>query len=274
MNMETDGMETAIDNLEAIRSFWSQQATQHKLSHEASWSDLPVIEMEIREITGLLHDGDQVLDVGCANGFSTLAFATNKQISIRGLDYLPEMIDQAQAQLATRADQVEDRVSFAVGDITDIPEPDHRYDKVIVIRVCINLADWNRQAKALAEVTRVLKPGGLLLLSEATLQGWQQLNSFRNEWGLSDIPMPSFNLYLDESKVVQEVEESLELVEIRNFASSYYVGTRVFKPLLAKALANESRVADPLMHWNRWFSELPAAGEYGTQKLFVFRKRG
>ena len=25
--------------------------------------------------------------------------------------------------------------------------------------------------------------------------------------------------------------------------------------------------------WNRWFAQIPAAGDYGTQKLFVFRKR-
>jgi hypothetical protein len=28
------------------------------------------------------------------------------------------------------------------------------------------------------------------------------------------------------------------------------------------------------MEWNRWFAQLPAWGDYGTQKLFVFRKTG
>ena len=26
------------------------------------------------------------------------------------------------------------------------------------------------------------------------------------------------------------------------------------------------------MEWNRWFAQLPAAGDYGTQKLMIFRK--
>ena len=30
--------------------------------------------------------------------------------------------------------------------------------------------------------------------------------------------------------------------------------------------------ADPRMEWNRWFSQLPSWGDYGTQKLFVFQK--
>jgi hypothetical protein len=43
---------------------------------------------------------------------------------------------------------------------------------------------------------------------------------------------------------------------------------------LARALGGTIDAADPLMHWNRWFAELPPAGDYGTQKLFVFRKNG
>ena len=31
-------------------------------------------------------------------------------------------------------------------------------------------------------------------------------------------------------------------------------------------------VADPNLQWNRWFAQIPAAGDYGTQKLFVMRK--
>jgi hypothetical protein len=64
----------------------------------------------------------------------------------------------------------------------------------------------------------------------------------------------------------------MKLVEVSNFASTYYVGTRVLKPLLAKATNAPLNIADPHAEWNRWFSQLPAAGDYGTQKLFVFEK--
>jgi len=164
-------------------------------------------------------------------------------------------------------------VTFGVGDITALKQPDAAFDKLTVIRVVINLGAWENQAKALRECARVLKPGGMLLLSEATLQGWRRLNEFRAEWTLPEIPMPPFNSYLDEDSVAQAVRDSMELVELVNFASSYYVGTRVVKPLLARALGGEIDAADPKMHWNRWCSELPPAGDYGTQKLFVFRKK-
>jgi ubiquinone/menaquinone biosynthesis C-methylase UbiE len=229
--------------------------------------------MEIEKILSHLTDGDRVLDIGCANGHSSLAFASQRRINLRGLDYIPEMIAQAKAHLSDIEFKLLGEIEFDVGDITALNEPDECYDKVIVIRVLINLGEWECQRKAFLHCARVLKPGGTFLLSEATMQGWQKLNQFRSEWGLSNIAIPPFNQYLDENKVVEAAGDLLELVEISNFASTYFVGSRVLKPLLALALNEKIDIGNPLMEWNRWFSQLPACGDYGTQKLFVFRKR-
>lgn len=259
-------------NLDQIRDFWREQALEHGQSHKASWSDQRVIDLEVATILKFLEDNDRVLDVGCANGYSTVQFASQKAIAIRGLDFTPEMIEQAQQRLADIADKLVGTVSFGVDDITSLSERADTYDKVVCIRVIINLREWSRQVQGLGECARVLKPGGILLLSEATLQGWNQLNKFRREWGLPDIPMPPFNQYLDQDQVIQALDHQLRLVEIVNFASTYYVGTRVLKPLLIKALGTEIDVANPDMEWNRWMSQLPAWGDYGVQKLFVFKK--
>ncbi len=260
-------------NIDQIRAYWAQQAVNFGLSPTASWSDHMVIEMEIREILKRLTDGDRVLDLGCGNGYSTVQFASQRRIWIRGLDYVLEMIEQARLRLGGLASQLLGTVEFDVGDVTSLNEATATYDKVIAIRVIINLGEWSRQVQGLRECTRVLKSGGTLLLSEATLQGWHQLNRFRREWGLADIPMPPFNRYLDQERVIQEVSSELQLVEIVNFSSTYYVGTRVLKPLFIQALGTKMDVADPNMEWNRWFAQLPAWGDYGTQKLFVFLKK-
>jgi SAM-dependent methyltransferase len=210
--------------------------------------------------------------VGCANGFSSIQFASRRKIYLRGLDYIPEMIEESRRRLQQANAELLGTVDFDVGNITDLAEKSESYDKVVVIRVLINLGSWDQQRQGLHECLRVLRPGGMLLLSEATLQGWERLNSLRAEWGLPDIPVPPFNEYLDQERVMSELAGKARLMEISNFASTYYVGTRVLKPLLAKATNAPLNVADPHAEWNRWFSQLPAAGDYGTQKLFVFEK--
>lgn len=229
--------------------------------------------MEIREILRFLNDGDRVLDIGCANGYSTVQFASQKQLDILGLDYIPEMIDQASLRLTGLPGKLAGNVSFEVGNILELQHPADAYDKVIVTRVVINLGEWANQLRGLKESARVLRPGGLLLLSEATIQGWSRLNGFRREWNLPDIPIPAFNNYLDQEQVVERLSSELEALEVLDFASTYYVGTRVLKPLFIQALGVDIDAADPNLEWNRWFAQLPAAGDYGTQKLFVFRKR-
>ena len=258
--------------LEEIRAFWTQQALQHGESASASWSDHRVIDMEIRAMVSLLEDGDKVLDVGCANGYSTVQLASQRAISIRGLDYIPEMIEAARKRLSSLSHPLSGKLEFAVGNILQLAEGAETYDKVVVIRVVINLREWANQLTAIRECARVLRRGGLLLMSEATLQGWKKLNLLRREWGLGDIAMPGFNTYLDEQLVINSVRGELELLDLLNFASTYFVGTRVLKPLLAQALGGRIDPADPNAEWNRWCSTLPAWGDYGTQKLFVFRK--
>src|SRR5262245_19010163 len=112
------------------------------------------------------------------------------------------MIAHAHARLSEVAAELVGQVEFAVGDILHLAEGDASFDKLIVTRVIINLDSWEKQHRALDECARVLRPGGLLLLSEATLQGWSQLNAFRAEWHLPPIPMPPFNRYIDQEQVV------------------------------------------------------------------------
>lgn len=260
-------------NLEEIRKFWADQAKKYGQSHTASWSDQPAIDLEIRTILKYIDDGNKVFDAGCANGYSTIIYALSKNIFIKGSDYIPEMIEQACERLTSYINRLNSKVSFSVGNVLGLEEPDNLYDKVIVTRVLINLVSWENQYKAIQECGRILKPGGKLLLSEATIQGWQKLNKFRQEWKLDTIPMPSFNSYLDQEKVIKEIPSSLRFVELVDFSSSYFVGTRVLKPLIAKTLGINIDIANPDMEWNHWFANMPPVGDFGTQKLFIFEKK-
>ena len=256
-----------------IRDYWRNQATNFGEDHRASWTDVYAINLEIAEISKRLRNDTRVIDIGCANGFSTINYAQRFRIDIKGIDYIPEMIAAANNRLTAQAAQPMGAVTFATGDIAALDEPDGYYDTAIVTRVIINLAPREKQRAAIREAARTVKVGGTLLLSEATREGLQRLNSFRLEWGLQPIPEPPFNNYVDEELARTAAPDLLDLEEISNFASTYFVGTRVLKPLLAEAMGDRVDPARAEMEWNRFFSLLPAAGDYGTQKLFVFRRR-
>lgn len=249
-----------------IREYWNQQAKKHKQSPSASWSDHHVIELEIRAIRLWLGQWDNVLDIGCANGYSTTKYAKRWLLRIKGIDYSSEMIAEAKKRL----NGVCSNIIFEEGDILSLKEEEGCYDKIICTRVIINLGSWERQVRALKALAKPLKKGGTLLLSEATIQGWQKLNAFLKETDSAEIPMPPFNLYLDEEAVKEVMADDFEFCEIINFASSYYVGTRVFKRFISR---DARYIMDPMTHMNRFMSKFPAIGDYGIQKLFVFRKK-
>lgn len=257
---------------EEIWKFWSERARVHGESPCASWSDHRLIELEIAAIGAHIRPGEHVLDVGCGNGYSSARYAA-LGADVVGIDYVAEMVEHAESRRERLPRDVAQRLEFRIGDVTSLELEDTSFDAVVSTRVIINQPSWAQQVQGLRECARVLRPGGIFLLSEATEQGWRRLNALRREWGLADIPMPSFNLYLDQDRMVDAIADEFTVEEVAEFASSYYVATRLLKPLLAARAAMPVDVADPDAEFNRWAATLPPAGDYGTQKLFVLRRR-
>lgn len=96
------------------------------------------------------------LDLACGTG--DLAFALAGRFpgaTVRGLDASPRMIDLASRRAATSAE----RVAFEVGDMMRLPVADGSLDLVTAGYGFRNVPDHRH---ALAEVARVLRPGGIL----------------------------------------------------------------------------------------------------------------
>lgn len=104
------------------------------------------------------HAG-HLLDFGCGNGAQTLKFL-DRFDTITGVDVVPAELDTFAAEC--RRLQVEDRVRGVLADSGPLSLPDGCADVITSFTVLEHVAD---ERAALRELRRLLKPGGLLVIT-------------------------------------------------------------------------------------------------------------
>ncbi len=111
----------------------------------------------------------KVLDIGCGTGdlSITLAGLAPAETEITGLDYSLPMLEIAKQKAAKAG--VASKVNFISGDASSLPFPDASFDTVGISFAFRNLTYNNRLCPLhLAEVKRVLKPGGRYVIVESS----------------------------------------------------------------------------------------------------------
>jgi ubiquinone/menaquinone biosynthesis C-methylase UbiE len=124
-----------------------------------------------------------ILDVGCGTGkLLGLAQGRFPEARLVGVDAAIEMVRQAQASYPTGA------IQFQQGMAEHLPFPDASFDLVFST---MTFHHWQDQGGGVAEIARVLTPGGRWLLAEFVATGlmkyvrrWLRLNQFPERAGL------------------------------------------------------------------------------------------
>ncbi len=126
-----------------------------------------------------LAPGDAALDACCGTGDLTLELAgrVGPSGSVIGSDFSERMLELARRKAASRG--VVDGVRFEWGDALDLTYDDGSFDAVTVGFGVRNFADLDQ---GLAELTRVLKPGGRLVILEITQPQRPPLSTFFALW--------------------------------------------------------------------------------------------
>lgn len=107
-----------------------------------------------------VQPSDRILEIGFGTGrlVKKLARRTREGF-VAGIDPSDVMVERAQRR--TKRLRRKGRVEIKLGEVSDLPWPEAHFDKVAALH---SFQFWPEPEHDLAEVSRVLKPGGLLLL--------------------------------------------------------------------------------------------------------------
>ena len=112
------------------------------------------------ELRNILEDRDSVvLDVACGTGDLALELNKNSQAKIIGTDFCRPMLTIARSKSADEKHEI----PYIEGDALSLPFADERFNAVTIAFGLRNLANV---PAGLAELRRVLKPGGRLAVLE------------------------------------------------------------------------------------------------------------
>ena len=132
-----------------------------------------------------LGPGDAALDACCGTGDFALELANRVGAggAVVGCDFSEPMLDVARAKAAERGLS---QLRFEWADALALPYDDGSFDAVTVGFGARNLADLDR---GLAEMARVLKPGGRLVILEITQPRRPPLSAFYSVWFDRVVPL-------------------------------------------------------------------------------------
>lgn len=100
--------------------------------------------------------GRDVLDAGCGVGYGIEILASGGAVAVSGVDVDPDAVGEAEGRFGESA------TAIVEGDLQDLPFDDDSFDAVVCFEAIEHVEDGGR---ALAELRRVLRPDGLLLVS-------------------------------------------------------------------------------------------------------------
>jgi len=135
-----------------------------------------------------IQPGDNILDMGCGEGFYSMVLDNLYDCKITAVDFDPEILALAHKWLDGRSN-----VTLEQGDITKLRFPDNSFDKIVCTEVLEHIDD---DKTAIKELYRVLKPGGVIAITVPNKNYpllWDPLNKVRESLGLGHFsPMSGF----------------------------------------------------------------------------------
>lgn len=134
-------------------AYWSAVAGEKQFRHAINWAWL----------SQYLEPEAAILDYGCGTGRLTAEIAERGYRHVTGMDYASGMIQQAKENYPG--------LNFRLNQQAGIDVPDASRDLVLLCTVLTCIPQTTDQESLVQEIYRLLKPGGLLYISDLLING-------------------------------------------------------------------------------------------------------
>jgi ubiquinone/menaquinone biosynthesis C-methylase UbiE len=193
---------------EETRALFNQWAASYDRDLAKPFGILEGYESSLRAAAEslALPPSAKVLDIGIGTGAFAALVAQSNGAQVFGLDVSERMLDQCRA--------LHPEYQLQVGSFCPIPHDDGRFDAVIS-SFAFHETPVGERRQSCVEITRVLKPGGLLCLLDIMFASHAAVEDARNALGR----------FWDDEEVYARVSELDEDLRAADFRAPYWQQT-------------------------------------------------
>ena len=178
---------------------------------------------------------ENVLDIATGTGDLAILMTKTGATEIVGLDISEGMLEVGRKKIAER--KLDNKIKMVLGDSENIPYEDNSFD---AITVAFGVRNFENLEKGLAEILRVLKPGGIFVILETSVPvkfPYKQGYSFYTKYILPLIGKifskdKSAYAYLCESasvfphgEMLNNILRKIGFIEVKNMPQTFGVAT-------------------------------------------------
>lgn len=159
---ETESLEETLSKSDIHERWWSDYFSEESKRFQA---------MAIDKIVQTLDPppGATILDAGCGSGEFATRFG-NHGLNVQGIDFSADAITEARQRVASAG--LQDKIALEEGNLLELQFPDGTFEYAFCWGVLMHIAEVE---KAISELARVVRPGGVLVVSEINARSVEAL---------------------------------------------------------------------------------------------------
>jgi len=215
--------------MKSVEEHWDDPKVESQYDKHLMHAEIGVITKHIEKyICETATRPPLILDIGCGECEAVRSYSQLPEVYVCAVDR-----SETRLKLARKNLKGKNNIELVQASVTDsLPFPDETFDIIVSQRCLINLLTDEERLKAAAEILRVCKQGGQIILLEGSTKGHEELNKAREHYDLPPIEVKWHNRFFSNEEILSLFRSEAGIIGIDQSLGGYLYLTRVVKPAL------------------------------------------